>query len=245
MDPAGRDLDQEQHVHPPHKHRVDGEEVHRQHTLGLGSEELPPVSADRAGVGATPARRRMVHTVLAPILSLYPRRNSSPWMRRYLRSGSRLPAAAPARGARPPRPAGHAGADRSSGAGPGREATPASPAARTSPARPGLAAAAPAQPAPPGPPSRPVAGHLASQHRDLVAQHERLGVLGRRTPRQRRKPPQHLAEQQIAQSKGHAPIIAARWLPRRTRSSAPTTEFLAPTGCWPPSRRPTRTGSSW
>jgi hypothetical protein len=38
-----------------------------------------------------------------------------------------------------------------------------------------------------------------------------------------------LPEQQIEQSKGQAPIIAARWLPRRTRSSAPTTDFLAPT----------------
>jgi hypothetical protein len=40
------------------------------------------VMADRAGAGSTPARCRMVHTVLAPILSLYPRRHSSPGMRR-------------------------------------------------------------------------------------------------------------------------------------------------------------------
>jgi hypothetical protein len=86
--------------------------------------------------------------------------------------------------------------------------------------------------APPGCPVNPRPGHLAPQHRDLVAQHEQLCLLGRRTPRQQRKPPQHLAQHQIEQSQGHAPIIAARWLPRRTRSSAPTTEFLAPTG-WP------------
>jgi hypothetical protein len=49
----------------------------------------------------------------------------------------------------------------------------------------------------------------ASQHRDLVAQHERLGVLGCRAPCQQRKPPQHLAAQQVEQSQGHAPIIAA------------------------------------
>jgi hypothetical protein len=59
-------------------------------------------------------------------------------------------------------------------------------------------------------PVDPRPGHLASQHRDLVAQHEQLGVLCRRTPRHQCKPPQHLAEQQIEQSKSHVPIIAAR-----------------------------------
>ena len=73
-------------------------------------------------------------------------------------------------------------------------------------------------------------GHLAPQHRDLMAQRQQLRVLGGRASRQQREPPQYLAEQQIQQSKSHTPIIAARWLPRRTRSSAPTTEFLAPTG---------------
>ena len=38
------------------------------------------VTADRCGAGSTPARWRMVHTVLAPILE--PSRQSSPWMRR-------------------------------------------------------------------------------------------------------------------------------------------------------------------
>jgi len=71
---------------------------------------------------------------------------------------------------------------------------------------------------------------LASQHRDLVAQRQQLSVLGGRTPRQQRKPPQHLAEQRIEQSKSHVPIIAARQRLWRTRSSAPTTEFPAPTG---------------
>jgi hypothetical protein len=61
-------------------------------------------------------------------------------------------------------------------------------------------------------PVNPRPGHLAPQHRDLVAQHEQLGILGYRAPRQQRKPPQHLAEQQIEQSKSPAPIIAARWL---------------------------------
>jgi hypothetical protein len=49
-------------------------------------------------------------------------------------------------------------------------------------------------------PVHPRPGHPASQHRDLVAQHEQLGVLGGRAPRQQRKPPHHLAEQQIEQS---------------------------------------------
>jgi hypothetical protein len=38
-----------------------------------------------------------------------------------------------------------------------------------------------------------------------VAQHQQLGVLGGRTSRQQHKPPQHLAEQQVEQSKSHAP----------------------------------------
>jgi hypothetical protein len=70
-------------------------------------------------------------------------------------------------------------------------------------------------------PVEPRPGDLAAQHRDLVAQHRQ------------RKPPQHLAEQQVEQSKGHVPIIAARQLFWRTRSSAPTTDFLPPTGKTP------------
>jgi hypothetical protein len=42
-----------------------------------------------------------------------------------------------------------------------------------------------------------------------VAQHQQLGILCRRAPHQQGKPPQHLAEQQIEQSQGHAPIIVA------------------------------------
>ncbi len=40
--PPGRDLNHEQHIQPPQEHRVHAEEVHRQHTIGLGSQELPP-----------------------------------------------------------------------------------------------------------------------------------------------------------------------------------------------------------
>src|SRR6266511_3675981 len=152
-------------------------------------------------------------------------------MRRYPRSGSPWPAAAPTRGPPPPYWAGHADGDRSSGAGPGLDASAAAlRAARTTRARPGGAVAVRVQPAGLGLPSRPAAGSpdvAAPRPRGATRAARRLG---RRTPRQQRKPPQHLAEQQIEQSKGHAPIIAARWPPRRTRSSAPTTEFLAPTG---------------
>jgi hypothetical protein len=49
-------------------------------------------------------------------------------------------------------------------------------------------------------PVHPRPAHLAPQDHDLVTQHEQLRVLGGRTPRQQRKPPQCLAEQQIEQS---------------------------------------------
>jgi hypothetical protein len=40
-----------------------------------------------------------------------------------------------------------------------------------------------------------------------MAQHQQLGVLGGRASRQQRKPPQHLAEQQIEQSKSPMCLI--------------------------------------
>jgi len=80
-------------------------------------------TADRVGAGATPARWRMVHTVLArscsPGGTARRGRGGSP------RSGSPWPAAAPKRGARPPWPDGHADGDRSTGAGPAPDATAA------------------------------------------------------------------------------------------------------------------------
>jgi hypothetical protein len=63
-----------------------------------------------------------------------------------------------------------------------------------------------------------------------VAQHHQLGVLCRRASGQQGKPPPHLAEQQLPQSNSHVPIIVARQRRWRTCSSAPTTDFLAPTG---------------
>jgi hypothetical protein len=97
------------------------------------------------------------------------------------------------------------------------------------PGRAGSRRASPSQHHPVGP-VQAWSSHLAAKHRDLVAQPEQLGVLGRCASREQREPSQHLAGQQIEQSQGHAPIIAGGWLLRRTCSSAPTTEFLAPTG---------------
>jgi hypothetical protein len=42
VDPAGSHLEYEQHVQPLQEDGVHGEEVHRQHALGLGPEDLPP-----------------------------------------------------------------------------------------------------------------------------------------------------------------------------------------------------------
>jgi hypothetical protein len=57
VDLAGGDLDYEQHVQPFEEDGVDGEEVHRQHTLGLCPEELPP------GQGRPLGRRSNTGTV--------------------------------------------------------------------------------------------------------------------------------------------------------------------------------------
>jgi hypothetical protein len=176
VDLAGRHLDRKQHVHPPQEDRVHGEEVHRQHTRGLGARRnCRQLRADRLGAGSTPARRRIAHTVLAPIVSCIPagtarRGCGDPPGRILLASRSTNARTSTAT-------AGHAGAGRSSGAGPGRDASAtASPAARTGPPR-----RTGQQPHQLGEhrPVRPVdlwPRHLASQHRDLVAHHEQLGV---------------------------------------------------------------------
>jgi hypothetical protein len=46
VNPASPDLEDEEHLHPPQQHRVDGEEVTRQHRRGLGTAEVPPRRAD-------------------------------------------------------------------------------------------------------------------------------------------------------------------------------------------------------
>jgi hypothetical protein len=77
------------------------------------------------------------------------------------------------------------------------------------------------------------------QHHDLVAEHQQLGVLRRRTPCQQRQPPHHLAEHQVEQSQDHGPIIVAPCILERTCSSTHPTDFRVPTGstrsvvsCW-------------
>jgi hypothetical protein len=78
--------------------------------------------------------------------------------------------------------------------------------------------------------ARPELGHLTPQHLDLVAQHEQLGVLGGRTPRQQHKPPQCLAEQQVQQSKGHAAIMWPDGLPDELAAQHPRSTFWHPQG---------------
>jgi hypothetical protein len=91
VDAAGGKLDHEQHIQTPEQDRVDVEEVARQDPLGLDGQDLSPGQPARRGAGSMPARLRSSHTVLDA--SLKPSRASSPWLRRYPRSGSRLPAA--------------------------------------------------------------------------------------------------------------------------------------------------------
>jgi hypothetical protein len=189
------------------------------------------VRADRTGAGSTPARCRMVHTVLAPILSLDPRRHSSPWMRRYPRSV--LPGQPQHQLAELCRHGWPATLVRIGPAASDQVAMPAQQGfgldRQPAPGWSGQQPYEPSQHRPVGPVD-PRPGPLAAQHRDLVAQHQQLGVLCRRASGQQRKPAHHLAAEQIEQSQGHASIIVARWLGWRTCSSAPTTEFLAPTG---------------
>jgi hypothetical protein len=52
-DGARLDLQHDQHIEPPQRHRVDAEDVDREHPGGLGAQELPP-----AGVVAADRRRR-------------------------------------------------------------------------------------------------------------------------------------------------------------------------------------------
>jgi hypothetical protein len=177
------------HLQPFAQHRVHGEEVHRQHTLGLGPEELPPPERrpDRCrvdtaalqdgpdGAGPKPGPEPAQLTVDAAV----PPSSGSPW-----------PAAAPDRGSLPPRLDDHAGVGRSNGAGPGRGAIPAAwPAAPTVPAHP--AGQQPRQPSQHRPvsPVQSGSGHPPAQHANLVAQQQELGILGCRTSRQQPKPP--------------------------------------------------------
>jgi hypothetical protein len=158
MNPAGGHLNHEQDVETLQEHGVHGEEVHRQHTGGLGTQELPPrysrplgrrsnAGAPQDGPhGAGPdtvaePAQLAVDTTIAPgrVLPGQPQHQRAEL---GCHAGTAMPVsvgpAAPDQVAMP--------AQQRSGAG------------RPGPARLGGAAAAPAQPAPPSRLSRPVAG---------------------------------------------------------------------------------------
>jgi hypothetical protein len=159
-----------------------------------------------------PACCRLVHTPLAPIRS--PSRHSWPCTRREPQVGFSLTS----RGTQATQLGRH-----------GRTATPvwvgpAAPDQVAMPAQqrgrlheqlaPGWTGQQPHQPGQhrPACPVRPVhprPGHLAWQHRDLLPQHQQIGVLGCRTLCQQREPAQQPAEPAVEQSHGQAPIIAA------------------------------------
>jgi hypothetical protein len=230
MDLARGDLDHKQHVQPLEQHRVHGEEVHRQDTLGLGPQELPPGDGRPDRCRSTPARCRMAQTVLAQACSRAGRghrgRGGSP------RSDSLWPAAAPDRGAPAPRLDDHAGAGRSTVAGPspGASAT-ASSAAPTVPATPSVATAAPAQPAPPGQPSPLGVGSPAGE-----APPPRAATPAAPRPWLLSAAPAAPAIPAAGRSSDRAVVAPStdhrrHRLPRRTPSSEPTVDFLAPTGC--------------
>ena len=44
----------------------------------------------------------------------------------------------------------------------------------------------------------------SAQHRDLMPQHEDLGVLGRVGPDEQHKPAQHASEHEVGESEGHS-----------------------------------------
>jgi hypothetical protein len=107
LDLAGGDLDHQQHIQPFEQHGVHGEEVHRQHTLGLGAEAPPP--RERRPLG----RRGDTAAVQDGPDGAGPKRGSEPAQltvdAAVPSSGSPWPAAAPDRGALPPRLDDHAG----------------------------------------------------------------------------------------------------------------------------------------
>jgi len=80
MHPAGVHLDEEQHVDASEPHGLHMQDVARQDALGLRGQERTPRRAGPSRAGSTPALLRIVHTVLAAMLT--PSRLSSPCTRR-------------------------------------------------------------------------------------------------------------------------------------------------------------------
>jgi len=195
VDPAGADLDHEQHLQPLEEHGVDGEQVHRQHTLGLRPQELPPwdgrplrrwvntssLEDGPCGAGPDPgaeSAQLSVDAAVAPGRVLLANRSTSS---ADLWEGTRT--ATPVRMA-------SAASDQVS--------MPAQqcfwPDKQPVPDRAGKQAREPSNHRQVGPVDR-WPGHPPPQYRDLVTQHQQLGVLGGRASCQQRKPSQYLAEQ--------------------------------------------------
>ena len=84
---AVADLEHEQDVEPPQRHRaVDVEEVDREHAGGLGAQELPPAGVGVPdGAGGIRWRFRIRRIVEAP--TRWPSLSSSPWILRYPQRG--------------------------------------------------------------------------------------------------------------------------------------------------------------
>jgi hypothetical protein len=79
-DGPGVVVDEEEHVDPAEQHGIDAEEVARDQTLRLSSEELRPVGPDRRGEGLMSWRFRIAQTLDEAIGM--PMVASSPWIRR-------------------------------------------------------------------------------------------------------------------------------------------------------------------
>jgi hypothetical protein len=54
VDPPGLQLNEEQHIQPPQRHGLDGEEVARNDPGGLLAKERPPRRGRSAGAGSNP-----------------------------------------------------------------------------------------------------------------------------------------------------------------------------------------------
>src|ERR1019366_5904999 len=73
VDPAGLDLDDEEHIDPAEQNRVNVEEVTRQHPICLGAQELPPAHtgpprrASDARDNEDPPHGALPHPVAQPV----------------------------------------------------------------------------------------------------------------------------------------------------------------------------------
>jgi hypothetical protein len=231
VDPAAGHLQHEQHVQPLQEDGVHGEEIHCQYTVDLVRRNCRQVSADRLGAGSTPARwgrSRWCWPRSCPCSQAGTAHRGCdgspgrvlPGQSHYQRPklGRHSQTATPVRVA----PAASDQVLMPAQQRLGLDQQPVPARARQQPGESG-------QHGPVGP-VHPRAGHLAPKHLDLVAQDERLGVLGPRTPRQQCKPPHCLAEQQVYQSQGHAVIMWPDGLADELAAQHPRSTFWHPQG---------------